>query len=251
MEKLLAVFISVIIFLGFTPITYAPPSENPLEDKGPLTKIVFIHYKKGFTHKPQHNPGGNGGGSSCFTLLSNGAKWKTVENAQVNPTNSGLNSSFLIDKTALAREIWDIQTGVEVFGDTVTFNETADWDGDNGDYPDNLNEYSFANYADSNTIAVTVVWGYFFGPPQTRELIEYDILFNTNYTWGDADVSGSSVMDYLNIAVHETGHGAGLGDVYDTVCGEVTMYGLSDYGETKKRTLEQPDIRGLQKLYGA
>jgi len=30
----------------------------------------------------------------------------------------------------------------------------------------------------------------------------------------------------------------------------VTMYGYSDYGEIIKRTLEQPDITGLQTLYG-
>ncbi|MBI2005329.1 MAG: matrixin family metalloprotease [Candidatus Aenigmarchaeota archaeon] len=251
MQKLLAVFISMIVFLGFTPITYAPPSENPLEDKGPLTKIVFIHYKKGFNHKPQHNPGGNGSGPSCYTLLANGAKWKNVENAVVNPTNSGLDSGFLIDNTLLARETWDANTSKEVFGNTVTGDPTADWDGDAGDSPDDKNEYSFGNYSDSGVIAVTVVWGYFYGPPQTRELIEYDVLFNTNYIWGDADVSGSSVMDYLNIAVHETGHGAGLGDIYDTTCSAVTMYGYSAYGETSKRTLEQPDIKGLQKLYGA
>jgi hypothetical protein len=29
------------------------------------------------------------------------------------------------------------------------------------------------------------------------------------------------------------------------------MYGYSDYGEVKKRTLEQPDITGLQTLYGS
>jgi len=30
----------------------------------------------------------------------------------------------------------------------------------------------------------------------------------------------------------------------------VTMYGYSNYGETSKRTLEQPDITGLQSMYG-
>ncbi|PJA83788.1 MAG: peptidase M10A and M12B matrixin and adamalysin, partial [Candidatus Nealsonbacteria bacterium CG_4_9_14_3_um_filter_37_29] len=56
--------------------------------------------------------------------------------------------------------------------------------------------------------------------------------------------------DLQNIATHELGHGVGLGDVYETACSEVTMYGYSNYGETQKRTLEAPDITGLQTLYG-
>ena len=57
-------------------------------------------------------------------------------------------------------------------------------------------------------------------------------------------------MDLQNIATHELGHSAGLNDIYSSTCSEVTMYGYSSYGETKKRTLEQPDITGLQKIYG-
>jgi len=40
-----------------------------------------------------------------------------------------------------------------------------------------------------------------------------------------------------------------LADVYETACSDVTMYGYSDYGEIDKRTLEAPDIKGLQTLY--
>jgi predicted Zn-dependent protease len=57
-------------------------------------------------------------------------------------------------------------------------------------------------------------------------------------------------MDLQNIATHETGHGLGLDDVYQKTCSAVTMYGYSDYGETQKRTLETPDIVGLQMIYG-
>jgi len=58
-------------------------------------------------------------------------------------------------------------------------------------------------------------------------------------------------MDLENIAVHELGHTVGLSDIYSTACSEVTMYGYSTEGETSKRTLEQPDITGLQRMYGA
>ena len=75
------------------------------------------------------------------------------------------------------------------------------------------------------------------------------MLFNEHYMWGDAAIN-PSLMDLQNIATHELGHSIGLGDIYTTTCSAVTMFGYSDNGETSKRTLEQPDITGLQKMYG-
>jgi hypothetical protein len=96
---------------------------------------------------------------------------------------------------------------------------------------------------------VTVIWGYFGGPPKTREIIEFDILFNTYYAWGDAETD-ENVMDLQNIATHEIGHGLGLADLYDTDAAEETMYGYADYGEMNKRSLYKGDIAGITALYG-
>jgi predicted Zn-dependent protease len=57
-------------------------------------------------------------------------------------------------------------------------------------------------------------------------------------------------MDLQNIATHELGHAVGMADIYTTSSQEVTMYGYSTEGETKKRSLETPDIIGLEKMYG-
>ncbi|MBU2577818.1 matrixin family metalloprotease, partial [Patescibacteria group bacterium] len=94
-------------------------------------------------------------------------------------------------------------------------------------------------------IAVTTIWY----NPATKAIVEFDIMFDTDWTWGDATID-TAKMDLQNIATHEFGHGVGLADVYDSACSAVTMYGYSDYGETQKKTLETPDITGLQKLYG-
>ena len=96
-------------------------------------------------------------------------------------------------------------------------------------------------------IAVAVVWGYFSGPPKVREILEFDILFNTDFDWGNGE---QGWMDLQAIATHEIGHGLGLADLYEDVCAEETMYGLSDYGEIKKRDLNTGDINGIQELYG-
>lgn len=74
-------------------------------------------------------------------------------------------------------------------------------------------------------------------------------MFDTDFTWGDA-TTNPAVMDLQNIATHELGHGVGLGDLYDTVCIDETMYGYSTEGETSKRDLNAGDIVGIQELYG-
>ena len=115
--------------------------------------------------------------------------------------------------------------------------------------PDGRNELVFGNYSREGVIAITVIWGYFSGPPSRKQIVEFDILFDTDFTWGNAD--NSSVMDLQNIATHEFGHGIGLGDLYDAACFDGTMYGYSTEGEITKRTLNAGDIIGLRSIYGS
>ena len=141
-------------------------------------------------------------------------------------------------------QTWDSQTSASIFG-SITTDYTAGFDSS----ADGKNEVSFGPYSQTGAIAVTRIWGYFSGKPSARFISQFDILFNTYYAWGNADLN-SALMDLKNIATHEIGHGAGLNDIYSSSCTAVTMYGYSDYGETSKRTLEIPDIQGLQTLYG-
>ena len=114
------------------------------------------------------------------------------------------------------------------------------------DRVDGKNVAGFGPYSQSNVIAVTTVWGYFSGPTQWKEIVEWDMLFNTNFKWG---ITSSDAMDIQNIGTHEMGHSAGLGDLYTTSCSIETMYGYSGYGEITKRTLETGDIAGIKSLY--
>lgn len=135
---------------------------------------------------------------------------------------------------------------LDLFDDTITttskgYNDLA-W---TSDQRDNKNTMVWGNYPESGVIAVTIVW---FNRA-TKTILEFDMVFDTDYAWGDGAVD-SSVMDLQNIATHELGHGAGLDDVYQNPSYQETMYGYSTSGETSKRDLYTGDKEGITKLYG-
>jgi len=212
-----------------------------------LEKFVFIHYKKGFG-KPTWAKQGKKR-SKCYDFLGKGVKWKELSvNYVIDPDNpDGLTEDFVTSAISAGVEEWDTHTSTELFG-TYSIDYNSSWDTDT---PDGRNELLFGDYPQDEVIAVTVIWGYFSGPPSTREIIEFDVLFDTDFNWGDAtNPETAEVMDLQNIATHEIGHGVGLADLYDTACIEETMYGYSNYRETKKRDLNAGDITGIQELYG-
>lgn len=221
-----------------------------------LERLVIIHYERpgGKPDKPGKQPKEDG--PTCYGFL--GAKWKNLEGNPVSyvvdPSFSGLTDDSVATAAFLGAEEWDDWTSAELFSDgSPEVVGDGSWDTDS---PDGRNELVFADYKQDGVIAVTVIWGYFRGKPSNRRIIEFDILFDVDYTWGDAgdtdeeDLGNTSVMDLQNIAIHELGHGVGLDDLYEDACSEVTMYGYSEEGETKKRTLEGPDITAIQELYG-
>ena len=213
----------------------APENSPVIDENWDLERIDFIHYAK------PENLGKPGKTEACYKLL--GVKWKSFPVSYVvNPNNTGgLSESFVTSEISTSAETWDASTSSELFNNAYTVNYTAAYGVQNF-----VNAIDFGDYPDDRVIAVTSVWY----TPKGRQVVEFDIRFNTRFSWGDAVVN-STVMDLQNIATHELGHGVGLDDIYSTTCSEVTMYGYSSYGETQKRTLEQPDITGLQKMYGA
>lgn len=233
----------LISLLLLTPVQATQPSQTwpQTEDKGPLSKITFIHYRKNSV-KPAPDISRNGA-DSCYTYISTGAKWKTTEDYVINPTSSNLDSSFVQQAVDQGVSEWERYGGPDIFGASLL--DPAFPVGFNFD---NKNVVSFGPYSDSNAIAVTTVWGYFFGAPSTREIIEWDMLFNISYQFGDATVN-PQVMDLQNIATHELGHSAGMGDLYSSSCSIQTMFGYSGYGEIIKRDLANGDIKGIKKLY--
>jgi hypothetical protein len=239
MGLLIVVIIAAVALSGIASASAAPAADK---DNGKnLIAVDVIHWQKGYA-KP-------GGGSSnqpttCYAFLKYGKtllKWNTLPVSYViNPTGSGLGETVVGAAMNSAAETWDAATGAELFNNTYEFNYTAKWG-----VQDFKNSLTWGNYGQSGVIAVTRYWI----DSRTGSIAEFDIMFDTDFAWGDA-ASNSLLMDVQNIATHELGHGIGLSDVYKVPCSTVTMYGYSDNGDISKRILEQPDITGLQTLYG-
>lgn len=205
-----------------------------------LVKRTIVHYKD---QKSKPGNGASSVGAGCYKLM--GVKWKSFPVTYViNTTNPlGLTEENITTAFSTSAETWDASTSRELFADTYTVDSTARYNG-NDPRPDGRNSLVFGdNEADYNVIAVTSIWYTLFG----RQIVDFDISFETNFGWGNAD---PSKMDLQNIATHELGHGIGLSDLYNS-CVDETMYGYSSNGETKKRDLNAGDIVGLQRMYGS
>lgn len=211
------------------------PEMSPLiGENWDLERVDFIHYAK-----PTNKGKPNKNTESCYKLL--GVKWKTSPvDYTINPTNpNGLSEDFIINTISTSAQTWDNEVPVELLTNTPSIDYTAQYG-----IQDYENSIDFGTYSEDGVIAVTSIWFTRRG----KQIVEFDMRFNTNYAWGDASID-SSLMDLQNIATHELGHAIGLDDIYSTSCSSVTMYGYSDIGDTSKRILEQPDIYGLQRMY--
>jgi len=211
-------------------------------DKGKFVEGYAFLMKEGEAKKARPSKD-----SSCYTLLAREAKWKTVEDYIFDPMNNeGLGEIFLRSTFFSSVNKWEIAAGTTSI---LGYETSGTVDGADFQATDGKNEIMFEDLGETNTIAFTIVWGLFGGPPFARELVEWDMVFNDNYVWADAMYSTSGVMDFENIATHELGHAVGLGDLYNKKCAEQTMFGYATESEIKKRTLESGDITGIQTLY--
>lgn len=212
----------------------APENSPVIGEDWDLERVDFVHYAQ--SSKPAMASGAN----SCYKLM--GVKWPSLPvSYAINPANpQGLTEEFVNSAVSASAEAWDAATSKELFNDYYAVNYYAQYGVRNG-----VNAIVLGDYADSNVIGVTSVWYTRIG----KQIVEFDMLLNTRFQWGDASVDPTK-MDLQNILTHELGHSVGMGDIYSGSCSSVTMYGYSSNGDLQKRSLEQPDISGLQKMYG-
>ncbi len=211
----------------------APENSPVIDENWDLERVDFIHYAK------PSSPGG-AKAESCYKLM--GVKWASLPVSYViNPSNpQNLSAEFIASAMFAGAETWDSAVSAELFSNAYGIDYGVQYG-----IQDYKNAIAFGDYGDSNVIAVTSVWFTRIG----KRIVEFDQLYNTRFVWGDA-TNNAGLMDLQNIATHELGHAVGLGDIYSSSCTAVTMYGYSGYGDLQKRTLEQPDVTGLQKMYG-
>ena len=235
-------------------VAAAPPADNPGKGPPELERIDFIHYVKDFAPgKPLGTPGkGPGGGNGDEDPIDHYKLSKLIltETATyyIDASDSEVNSSDAIGAITAAFEAWDdvtvafddsgglfdyaIVSGIE-YGRKQNWQNTVSW-----------------GTLDVGIIAVATMW-YIPGKPP-REIVEFDVVFNTYYDWDTLADDGADENAYIveNIATHEAGHPVGLADLYEEIYSELTMYGYSEEGETKKTSLESGDKLGTQVLYG-
>jgi hypothetical protein len=214
-----------------------------------LEQIIFVHPvapdKPGKPDKPPGKPPKDDEEpkENDYYEFWDGYLVGTTE-CEINPSGSQVIAGDTIAAIEAAAGAWDGVTADELFSFVVTTDKS--WI----DAPDGRNIISWIKFLPRSNIAVASMWY----DPTTKIIYEFDIVFNAFHRWGidpiKEDKYKIKAFDIQNIASHEFGHPVGLEDLYNDVHSELTMYGYSSKGETKKCSLEEGDINGAQLLYG-
>jgi len=118
-------------------------------------------------------------------------------------------------------------------------------------FKDGVNTIGFAN---TKSGVVATAYGWF--AKGGSQLQEFDLLLSTNYSWATnpgvtSDCGGApGTFDLQSIVTHESGHVAGLADLYASSDNAQTMFGYVTPQEMFKRTLASGDLNGVASLYG-
>ena len=251
MKKILSSLVGLVIILAAGSGVLAaqtgrgrqvstPPFPQPPEKD--LQKIVFIRYVPGFgKEKPcdydgvcdedekgwcsdckgGEEPTPTPDKSACYDFLQGSKpRWNWVEDYYYDV--------YLGEVSSWATSIWEKPVSREIFGS-----------GQPGSYQwgvyDSINSVSYGDYEEEGVLAVTAIW--FRG----KDIFEYDIMLDTDYF-------PEGEFDLGTVTLHEFGHAAGLGDLYNVVCQDEVMYGYLAPGETRE-ILGPGDTIGIRTLY--
>jgi len=115
-----------------------------------------------------------------------------------------------------------------------------------GKQPDGYNVISVARA--SSALAYTTLWFVF----STGTLIENDMVLSVDKNsihWSCDPFPMPERYDVRSAVTHEFGHFLFLDDITESGCRSLTMYGAQFWNSTEPRSLEPPDVCGIQRLY--
>jgi len=241
----------IVVLVTAMPALAAPPADNP--GKGPMDKIIFVHYPK--HEAARSSPAARGIGVLCPDYKYTGIHWaKPTVSFSVNPDGSGFNTDDPIIAVQASFATWsNAGSSLQfVYGGTTSAEAGIN---------DGLNAVSWADISKQfpNAIAVTSVWYFRY----SKEIAEVDTQMNNgngfswsytipNSTTGYADPDNPGITgtyDIRNIMTHEAGHWIMLGDLYNNKDSFLTMYGYGSMAELKKDTLGYGDVLGMKQAY--
>ncbi|MCD5401403.1 hypothetical protein LR013_02255 [candidate division NPL-UPA2 bacterium] len=246
MKKLLVALLVVVLLVSSSAAVVSAKPDNPGRPEK-LEQVIFVHPvgpdKPGKPDNPGKPPEEEEPKDNTYYELWGGYLAETAS-YYINPDVSLVTDGDPIPAVEAAAEVWDEVTADELFNYAGTTTES--WYAEDGQ-----NTVSWVKFVPPRYIAVVVIWY----DPDTMIIWEFDIIFNALHKWGidpiKEDEDTIKAFDIQNIAAHEFGHPVDLDDLYDEIYSELTMYGYSERGETKKCSLEIGDIAGAQELYGA
>ncbi len=211
---------------------------KPITPGGHYERLVLVHYAKGGIPGPpdKEEPEEPEKDNDYYELL--GLKWEVPEGGIPYEIDPDYAPEYSAGEIIDAFEAWDEATSTELFDDNVNVDSSV---APSVNSPDFVNTVSWRRVVPPRVIAVTFIWY-----NTSSEMVDCDVVMNTKHDWG---IGLEDAFDVCNIATHEAGHVVGLADLYDDIYSELTMYGYSSEGETKKISLENGDILGCQDLY--
>ena len=165
---------------------------------------------------------------------------------KIDAGGSGLGESMVVEAVEAGMREWNRYLETPMFALNNTTGSAANpvkLDGENTVVFGNLNGTALAM-----TRAYVSTSGLSAEYPVSKRAVEVDIIFNKDIDWVDVAAGGDG-FDLKSIATHELGHTLGLADVYDGAYSYVTMYAYGIRNNVDQRTLAEPDIKGLSKLY--
>lgn len=218
----------------------------------PGTKVkAFAHYPRAEKHdgkrKRKRSPYSPPMVSGCTMTLNDGNPTYAMGVWRLPPAGMTYYINLSSAPTAIRSQVvkiiqdsfapWTAAGGGQVFHYGGTTNRPAP-------HQDGVNTIAWGRTR-AGIIAATYVWY-----NDSGEAVEVDTVFNNRFPWAVFNANGGECQsipvayDVQDIATHEFGHWVGLLDLYGSAEQDLTMYGYSDMGELKKRTLGVGDRLG-------